>query len=311
MPLLKLSLTSLFWAMLLFLGQAAIAGMSPASVSAWRFLLAAAILVPLIHTREGIDWSGLRRHAIPLTVMAFIGVGLFNLFLFHGIQGTSAVNASLIMGLCPIMIACLSAALTGEPIQRREVVGLALSVAGAALVVSGGSLKSLLALRLQKGDLLVLAAAGCWALYSALPKRFITDLPTSQITTATVSMGALMIGAYALLTQADFMHWPGLKVSSSILLMSLFGTVLVFLWWNDGVRQIGPRRAAPFMNIVPVFAVLIGLGLGQTITAAQVIGGLLVVSGVATGLTRQADRKPSVQMTTAELMKPNEPARTS
>jgi drug/metabolite transporter (DMT)-like permease len=311
MPLLKLSFTSLFWAMLLFLGQAAIAGMSPASVSAWRFLLAAAILVPLIHIREGIDWSGLRRHAIPLTVMAFIGVGLFNLFLFHGIQGTSAVNASLIMGLCPIMIACLSATLTGEPIQRREVVGLALSVAGAALVVSGGSLESLLALRLQKGDLLVLAAAGCWALYSALPKRFITDLPSSQITTATVSMGALMIGAYALLTQADFMHWPGLKVSSSILLMSVFGTVLVFLWWNDGVRQIGPRRAAPFMNVVPVFAVLIGLGLGQTITAAQVIGGLLVVSGVATGLTRQPDKKPAMQMTTAELMKPNEPTRTS
>lgn len=311
MPLLKLSFTSLFWAMLLFLGQAAIAGMSPASVSAWRFLLAAAILVPLIHVREGIDWSGLRRHAIPLTVMAFIGVGLFNLLLFHGIQGTSAVNASLIMGLCPIMIACLSAALTGEPIQRREVVGLALSVAGAALVVSGGSLESLLALRLQKGDLLVLAAAGCWALYSALPKRFITDLPSSQITTATVSMGALMIGAYALLTQADFMHWPGLKVSSSILLMSVFGTVLVFLWWNDGVRQIGPRRAAPFMNVVPLFAVLIGLGLGQTITAAQLIGGLLVISGVATGLTRQADKKPAMQMTTAELMKLNEPKRTS
>lgn len=291
MPLLKLSLTSLFWAMLLFLGQAAIAGMSPASVSAWRFLLAAAVLVPLIHVREGINWNGLRRHAIPLTVMAFIGVGLFNLFLFHGIQGTSAVNASLFMGLCPIMIACLSAALTGEPIQRREVVGLALSVAGAALVVSGGSLESLLALRLQKGDLLVLAAAGCWALYSALPKRFITDLPSSQITTATVSLGALMIGAYALLTQADFMHWPGLRVSSSILLMSLFGTVLVFLWWNDGVRQIGPRRAAPFMNIVPMFAVLIGLGLGQTITATQLIGGLLVVSGVATGLTRQTGSK--------------------
>jgi len=291
MLLLKLCLTSLFWAMLLFLGQAAIAGMSATSVSAWRFLLAAAILVPLIHAREGIDWHGLRRHTIILVIMAFVGVGLFNLFLFHGIQGTSAVNASLIMGLCPIMITCLSAALTGEHIQRREVIGLALSVAGAVLVVSGGSLESLLALQLQKGDLLVIAAAGCWALYSALPKRFITDLPSSQITAATVSMGALMIGAYALLTQADFMRWPGLEVSSSILLMSIFGTVLVFLWWNDGVRQIGPRRAAPFMNIVPVFAVLIGLSLGQAITAAQVIGGLLVVSGVAASLTQQATRK--------------------
>lgn len=284
MPLLKLSFTSFFWAMLLFLGKVALEGMSPASVSAWRFLLAALLLVPLIHAREGIDWDGIRRHALTLTVMAFIGVGLFNLLLLHGIQGTSAVNAALIMGLCPIMISCLSAGLTGEPLRRREGLGLALSVAGAALVVSGGSLESLSALRLQRGDLLVFAAAGCWAVYSALPKRFIPDLSTPQITTATVSLGALMIGAYALLTQADFMSWPDLKVTSAIVVMSLFGTVLVFLWWNDGVKQIGPRRAAPFMNIVPIFAVLIGLGLGQTITAAQIIGGLLVVAGVGAGL---------------------------
>lgn len=287
MPLLKLSFTSFLWATLLFLGQAATEGMSPASVSAWRFLLAALFLIPLIHVREGIDWQGIRRHILTLTVMAFIGVGLFNLFLFHGIQKTSAVNASLIMGLCPIMIACLSAVLTGEPLRRRESLGLTLSVLGAVLVVSGGSLQSLLAIRLQQGDLLVLAAAGCWAVYSALPRRFIPDLSTSQITTATVGMGALMIGVYALLTQADFMHWPSPKVTASILVMSLFGTVLVFLWWNDGVRQIGPRRAAPFMNIVPVFAVLIGLGLGQTITAAQIAGGLLVIGGVGAGLTRQ------------------------
>lgn len=296
MPLLKLFFTPFFWAMLLFVGKAAMEGMSPASVSAWRFLLAAMLLVPLIHVREGIDWDGIRRHAITLTIMAFIGVGLFNLLLFHGIQGTSSINAALIMGLCPIMITCLSAGLMGESVHPREGIGLALSVTGATLAICGGSLESLLSLRLQRGDLLVFAAAGCWAVYSALPKRFIPDLATSQITVATVSMGALILGAYALLTQADFMSWPDIRVASAILAMSLFGTVLAFLWWNDGVRQIGPRRAAPFMNIVPVFALLIGLGLGQTITAAQVIGCLLVVGGVGVGLsaaTRRTGRPPT------------------
>lgn len=289
MTLLKLAFTSLFWAMLLFLGKVALAGMSPASVSAWRFLLAAVILFPLIHFREGMDWRGLRRHWLVLTVMSIIGIVMFNLVLFEGIRQTSTVNAALIMGLCPVMIAILSAALTGEGISPREGVGLLLSLMGAGLVVCGGSLENLLSLSFQRGDLDVLIAACCWAVYSALPRRFVADLPSTQITTATVSLGAILVTGYAALTQQDFFVWPAPSVATSIGAMSLFGTVLVFLWWNDGVRRVGPQRAAPFMNVVPLFAMLIGLALGEHISAAQVIGGLLVVAGV--GLSLRSPRK--------------------
>lgn len=289
MTLLKLALTSLFWAALLFLGKVALSGMSPASVSAWRFLLASAVLLPLIHKRVGMDWRGLCRHWLVLTVMSIIGIVMFNLALFEGLKQTSTVNAALIMGLCPIMIAILSAALTGEGIRHATGIGLLVSLSGAVLVITGCSREKLMDMSFHNGDLNVLIAAGCWAVYSALPRRFMPELAPQQITTATVSLGAIFIASYAALTQQDFMVWPSLSVAASIIAMSLFGTVLVFLWWNEGVQKIGPQRAAPFMNVVPLFAMLIGFALGEDITIAQVMGGLLVVAGVGLGL--QSSRK--------------------
>jgi drug/metabolite transporter (DMT)-like permease len=70
--------------------------------------------------------------------------------------------------------------------------------------------------------------------------------------------------------------------------MSLLVSVLAYLWWNDGVRQVGPAKAAIFMNLVPVFATLIGVVLGQQILLSQLAGAVLVVGGVLYSSTRPA-----------------------
>ena len=70
--------------------------------------------------------------------------------------------------------------------------------------------------------------------------------------------------------------------------MSLLGSVLAYIWWNDGVRQVGAGMAAMFMNLVPIFAALIGVVLGQAITLAQIMGAVLVVGGVWLATTQSA-----------------------
>lgn len=277
---LKLGLTSFFWALMFYLGQYAVAYMSPESVSGWRFLLAGLVLLPLVALREGVDWPGLRRNARPLLVMAVVGIGGFNLALFHGLRYSSPVNGALIMALCPALITVFGALLTGERIDRRQLAGLGLGIAGVLAVISGGSLSVLLALSFQKGDLFILLAATCWAIYSTLPKRFITGLPPLQVTAGTVPLGGLLLSLYAQGTQTDFLTAPPLGVVASVLAMSLFGSVVAYLWWNDGVRQVGAARAAVFMNLVPIFAALIGLALGRPVGWSQAAGAVLVVGGV-------------------------------
>lgn len=293
--LLKLGLTAFFWALMFHLGKYAVGFMSPESIGGWRFLIAGLVLVPLVTFREGLDWAGLRRNLLPLTAMAVIGIGGFNVFLFYGLKHTSPVNGALIMALCPALITFLSALLMRERISGRQLAGLALGLAGIAVVVSHGSLKALLSLSFQIGDLLVLLAATSWAVYSTIPRRFITGLPPLQITTGSIALGGILISSFAMSTQHDFWTLPPLSVVAAVLTMSLLGSVLAYLWWNDGVKEVGAGTAALFMNLVPVFATLIGVGLGQSVTMAQIAGAVLVVGGVLySSYTPKAKAAPDI-----------------
>jgi drug/metabolite transporter (DMT)-like permease len=66
-----------------------------------------------------------------------------------------------------------------------------------------------------------------------------------------------------------------------VLYFALFGTVLAFVWFYDGVKAIGAARAAQFINLVPVCGVAFGaLVLGEPVTGALLAGGLLVLAGL-------------------------------
>lgn len=278
--LLKLGLTAFFWALMFYLGKYAVGYLSPESISGWRFLLAGLVLAPLIGAREGLDWCGLKRHVVPLQVMAVVGIGGFNLALFHGLRHTSPMNSALIMALCPVLITLLGALLSRERISSRQLLGLTLGVAGVAVVVSDGVLMNLISLTYQAGDLYILLAATCWAIYSTIPKRFITGLAPLQVTVGTVFLGGVLLSVWANATQEDFFTLPPLGVVVAVAIMSLFGSVAAYIWWNDGVRQVGAGKAALFMNLVPVFTGLIGAVLGKPLGWPQWAGAAFVFGGV-------------------------------
>jgi drug/metabolite transporter (DMT)-like permease len=67
----------------------------------------------------------------------------------------------------------------------------------------------------------------------------------------------------------------------SILYLSIFGTVIGFVWYYEGVQRIGPTKAGLFINLVPIFAILLSfLILKEAITISLLIGAVLVISGV-------------------------------
>ncbi|BCL77096.1 putative transporter YyaM [Jeongeupia sp. HS-3] len=276
----RLVLTTFFWAMMFHLAKYVVAFMSPLAIGGWRFLAAALILVPLVYWREGIDLAGLRRNLVPLLAMAAIGICGFNIALFYGLHSTSPVNGALITALCPALTVLLSALLNREPVSRRQMAGLGLGLAGVVTVISHGSVAALLALSFTPGDALVFCAALAMAVYSTIPRRFITGLAPLQVSAMTISFGGLLMSGVAQIVSPDFYTLPPHSVVAAIAAMSVLGTVLAYMWWNDGVARIGAARAAIFMNLIPIFTVLIGIALGQAVSGAQLAGTALVIGGV-------------------------------
>lgn len=273
-------LAAFFWALMFYLGQYALVYLSPEAVGAWRFLLGGTVLLPWMLWRKRPNRAGLFRNAIPLSFMAAVGIGGFNLALFHGIRHTSPMNAALIMAICPIIVTFLGSVLTREPVHTHQVSGLITALVGVMVVISQGNPAQLLQLSLQKGDMLILLAAACWALYATLPKRFIHDLPPIQMTAITVSGGGIVLSAYAQATAGDMLTAVPAGVGAALAAMGLFGSGVAYVWWNDAVRTVGAGVAAVFMNLVPIFTALIGVCLGQTITLPQLAGTALVLLGV-------------------------------
>ena len=72
------------------------------------------------------------------------------------------------------------------------------------------------------------------------------------------------------------------QVIVSLLYLGVFGTVIAFIWYNEGIKAIGPARTAVFTNLVPVFGIALGaLMLHESILISMVLGGVLVIAGVS------------------------------
>jgi drug/metabolite transporter (DMT)-like permease len=63
--------------------------------------------------------------------------------------------------------------------------------------------------------------------------------------------------------------------------LGLFGTVLGFLWFYQGIQHIGPMKSGMFINIVPVSGIVLGiLLLGEQLTVSLLIGGACACAGI-------------------------------
>lgn len=80
---------------------------------------------------------------------------------------------------------------------------------------------------------------------------------------------------------------PSAKASVSMAVMAIGGTVLAYLFWSMGIARLGASRTAIFLNLVPVFAMLLGIAVAASPTVAQLAGGLLVLTGVSISMLPQ------------------------
>lgn len=284
----QLVLTAFFWATVFHLGKYAINFMSPLSVAAWRFVLAALLLVPMVVLRTKPDVTALRRNLWPLLVMGIIGVFGFNTALFYGLRLTSPVNGALIMAFNPAITALLSALISGEKISGRQRSGFVVSLIGVIVIVSQGSLHRLLTLSFSTGDILIFIGNLCWAMYTVIPRRFVRDVQPMMITLYTIAIGAVFLAVAAQSVSGDMFIMNTWQLVPAVIAMAFFGSVLAYIWWNQGIARIGASRVSIFINLVPMFTVLIGIALGQMPSSSQLLGAVLVIAGVVitVGYTR-------------------------
>lgn len=281
-PYLLLTLTSLFWAGNAVVGRAIVSEIPPVMLAQIRWLLAAIIIFPIAWPYLKSDLQVVRRHIGIVVLLALTGVAAFNTLQYWSLQYTTAVNVSVLQSSAPLLIGLWSWALWRDPLTRGQLAGIATSLAGVLLIISGGDIAQLASLSLNIGDVTMLVAIAIYALYSALLRRRPGIAPLSFLA-ATVTLGAIMLIPLSAAEYASGAHIDRISIGgfAALAYVAIFPSILAYEFFNRGVQLIGANRAGPFFHLIPLFGSLLAIVfLGERPGWHHLAGAVLIIGGV-------------------------------
>ncbi|MGF1724656.1 DMT family transporter [Photobacterium nomapromontoriensis] len=214
--------------------------------------------------------------------MGLLGVAGFNLSLFIGLKTTTPINGALIMATTPITTALLSSLLDKEKLSINQPIGIVFSFVGVVFVISKGSIDNLANLHFSLGDCIILCGSLFGASYTVGCRKYITHSSPLQTTSFTMLFVTIGIVLAALLTGnlVDSITSAPVSVHMASIYMGVVGSVLDYLFWNVGLKKVGPANTSIFFNLVPVFTMVITAFNGVLPNEIQIIGTVSVIVGV-------------------------------
>lgn len=281
-PYLLLPATMLMWSGNMVMARGVAGIVPPLALAQMRWTLALLILLPLAWPHLRADLPALKAKWRTVAVLGVLGVAGYNTLVYVGLQSTTAVNATVLTSIFPMVIAATGFLLYRDRLTPAQLAGILVASCGALVVLSGGDLGALLSLGFDPGDLWILAAQVTYALYTVKLRERPAVHPLSFL------VAVVFVGQFALVpfsvgeAMAGRVTPLALETVVAVVYTALFASVFAYLCFNRGVAILGSNRAGPFFHLVPVFGSLMGVAfLGETVGVHHVAGWLLILGGIA------------------------------
>ncbi len=278
---LLLTLAALFWAGNIVLARGVTDLIPPVSLAFWRWTGALLLVLPFTWRYVRQDWKAALHSWKIMLVLSILGIACYNTMLYKAVQTTTAINGALMQSSMPAVIILISLIGFRERISKLQLLGVMLSMSGAALIVLRGELKTLQTFAFVEGDLWMLAAVVLYAVYSVLLQKRPSIHPFSFLT-LTFAVGSLCLLPLYIWEWS----WVGpvnlnQDVLLSILYVAIFPSILAYLCWTRGIELIGANRTGLFINFIPLFASMLAISfLGETFHLFHAIGMALIFGGM-------------------------------
>ena len=255
--------------------------LDPLALNALRFPMAAVALWILVRRIDGSlkpDPEDLRR----IITLGLLGNVAYQLCFIFGVDSTFAGNASLLLATTPVWTLFLSSVSGHERPGGWVIIGVAGTLIGIFMVITGSRDAGTLASPTTRGDLLILIASMLWAMYTVGGRKPVTRYGALRVTAWTLWVATPIIFLMGLpsLMKTDLRTitpeaWIGITYAG------LLGIGLAYLLWYRAVERIGNNRTAVYSNLVPVAALITAwIWLGEVPTTLQLIGAAVILVGL-------------------------------
>ena len=268
--------------------------LGPLTTTLLRYLIALLFLSGLLLHYKRRALSLRRRDIVPALLLGLFGIVGYHYFFFQSLRYTEVANTAIINALSPVLTSLAAAVLIKERLSRGNYAGVLVAFIGVLLLLSRGDSNTILDLRFNKGDLLMLLSVISWMVYALLIRSML-----DRYSGFTLTFYATLFGVVILLVLAP---WEApladiQEISRASLLavvyMGICGSGLGYLLYNSSIREIGPTRTSSFVySVIPlIVAVLALIFFQQPITPIMIVSMIFILIGLRMMLAVKADPK--------------------
>lgn len=302
---LALLLPPFLWGSNAIVGKMAAGLIPPVTLNVLRWTMALAVLLPFVIGRMARHRDAMRAEWRSIAAGGFWGITCYNALQYLALTTSNPINTSLIGSSAPVFILLLGRLLFGAPIGARSACGATLSMAGVAWVMLGGKLGGWDAIHFVRGDLFMLAGTCAWSVYTWLLKRHPSRLPMSVLLCAQIAAGLLWSLPFMLAEHAWGHYAPmdlDWRTAAIVAYIGIFPSLVAFFCWQTAVARTNPQQPIFFMNLTPIFTVLLSvLMLGVAPQPYHAVGLALILAGIF--LARQGGARPATPAQRAQPAK--------
>jgi drug/metabolite transporter (DMT)-like permease len=239
------------------------------------------ILFWLLWTMSDVKPHIKRKHWGRFFLCGLMGIAINQMFFIKGITYTSAIHASLLILLTPILITVFAFTVLKEKVAMIKALGLALGIGGAVLLILSKE-QSSSASDYLFGDLLIVINAVSYTIYFIIVKPLMAVYPPLHVVRWVFTFGFLMILPFG---WNEFVSIPWVKLEWSHYLSILFivvpGTFLAYFFNIYGIQHLGAGATGSYIYTQPVFAAIIAvIFFHEQLTPAKLLAGIMIFLGV-------------------------------
>ena len=267
----------------------------PLAIGSFRFGIGFVLLLP-VALLQGARWPAYR----DWLAVAALGVLFFAVFplLFNAsLIFTTAARGALALSTLPLLTMLVGAGLGSEALTARKSTGVVIAMTGVAIALLSGLASA--PPGAWRGDLLMVGAALCMALYSIWSKPFIARSGPIAFTTLAMGVGAACLivisfwrGSFAPVADFAMPQWL------AAIYLGAFGSALTFYLWAFALARTTPTRVAISVTVNPVTASLVGAMLLREPIGWNLVGGIVTVfAGIWIATTTNRRSEPAAQPT--------------
>ena len=272
-------LAVIFWGISFVATKIVLTELDPVTIIALRIILASVLLLIIAIITKRSFKINLKNHG---SILILACVAVFHLWIqITGLKYTTATNTGWIIGTAPIFMALLGIIFFKEKINLVQGAGILIAMFGLLFLFGKGDITDIDPIQ-NKGDLLVLASAFTWGVYSMVNKKItLSYSPLMTILYLFIMMSIIIIPVNLNDTVIESVVHLSTIGWISILFLGLFCSGIAYVIWAYSLRDIDSAKVGAFLYFEPLITVAAAwILLQESVTILMLLSGIIITFGV-------------------------------